>query len=208
MTARGPCRHRVLRPRRGAPGAAPRRADAGFTLVEVLVALFLFSIIAMAATALTATSTRALVVSDTALAGLDQIERTRAIMGADLGQAARRPSATVEGGQLPAFTLTPEGFVLVRRGLSGVMPSVEKVAWGYDGANWLRQAFPRVDGTAPGAAVVLATGLSGVRLRVMTDDGWAEQWVPIRPESLPRALEVTLQRTDGRIVTLVLPVAG
>lgn len=182
--------------------------EAGFTLVEVLVALALFAGLALAATMLTASATRAVVTADTSLSAVEGVERTRALLAADLGQAAQRPSLTADGALLPAFTLTPHGFVLVRRGLSGVLPSVEKVAWGFDGSQWLRQSFPTIDGSVPGAPVVLLAGVSGVRLRVMTESGWQTQWQPPRPEALPRAVELLLERPDGRHLLLILPVAA
>lgn len=187
-----------------------RNADreAGFTLVEVLVALFLFAMIALAATALTASSTRALLASDTVLAEVQMAERSRALMAADLGQAQPRPSLTADGKLLAAFTLTPDGFVLVRGRLAGTAPSVRKVAWGFDGSQWLRQEFPAVDGAEPGEAIALATGISGVRIRVATDAGWQDSWSPPRPEMLPRAVEVTLTRADARPITMIMRVAA
>lgn len=182
--------------------------ESGFTLVEVLVALALFSIIAFAATLLSAGATRSLIASDAALSLVSSVERARALMAADLGQAAQRPSLTADGSLLPAFTLTPHGFVLVRRGLSAVVPSLEKVAWGHDGTQWLRQSFPAIDGSTPGEPVVLLRGVTGVRLRVMTDSGWQEQWNPPRPEVLPRAVELVLERADGRSITLLMSVAA
>lgn len=184
------------------------RATTGFTLVEVLVALFLFALIAFAATALTASATRSLTASDAVLAGVQQAERTRALMAADLGQALPRPSLTREGDLLRAFTLTPDGFVLVRGGLDGVAPSARKIAWGFDGTQWLRQEFPAVDGAEPGPAVVMATGITDVRIRVATEAGWQDGWAPAQPEHLPRAVEVTLARADGRALRMAMRVAA
>lgn len=189
----------------------PRRrlsAQAGFTLVEVLVALFLFALIALTATALTASAARSLVASDTVLSTVQMAERTRALMAADLGQALPRPSLSSDQKLLPAFTLTANGFVLVRGGLDGVQPAVRKIAWGFDGTRWLRQEFPAVDATQPGPPVVMATGIAGVRIRVATANGWQDGWAPPQPELLPRALEVTLARTDGRDITMLMRVAA
>jgi general secretion pathway protein J len=188
--------------------AAVRPGQAGFTLVELLVALLLFSLLAAAATALTAGATRSLLASDSALAELDGVTRTRAILAADLGQAAQRPSRGADGALLQAFTLTPDGFVFVRRGLSGVLPNVQKVAWGFDGERLLRQTFPAVDGAEPGPATVMVDGVTDVRLRVAGPEGWQDGWSPRRPERLPRALELTLARANGPPVTLIVAVAG
>lgn len=120
---------------------AARRDTAGFTLVEMLVALLLFGIIASVATALTMASTRSFAATDGALASLLSVEGARSVLAADLGQAARRPSLAADGKPMPAFTLLPEGFVLVRRGVGGTLPTIEKIAWGFDGSRLLRQTF-------------------------------------------------------------------
>jgi general secretion pathway protein J len=188
--------------------AVPPPTAAGFTLVEMLVALLLFGIIASVATALTAGATRSFAATDSALAGITDLEGARAVLAADLGQAAQRPSVAADGRPLPAFLLTPQGFVLVRRGLTGSLPTVEKIAWGFDGRALLRQTFPAIDGTAPGPAVVMVPGVRAVSLRVAGPDGWATDWRPSTPEQLPRAVELTMVRADGIPVTLKFLVAA
>lgn len=183
-------------------------AESGFTLVEMLVAVLLFGIIASVAAALTMSATRSFAATDTLLASLANTEGTRAVLAADLGQGAKRPSLAVDGKRMPAFMLMPEGFVLVRRGVGGVLPNVEKVAWGFDGNNLLRQTFPAIDGSPPGQAVVMLRDIKAIRIRVAGPQGWQEGWAPQRPEDLPRAVEITLIRADGLPVTLKFLVAA
>jgi len=182
--------------------------EKGFTLVEMLVTLLLFGIIATVATTLTASATRSFAATDTALAGVTQLEGARAVLAADLGQAAQRPSMAADGKPMPAFLLTPDGFVLVRRGLSGALPNVEKVAWGFDGQGLMRQTFPAIDFAGPGEAMLMVPGVKAVRLRVAGPQGWQDSWKPDRPEELPRAVELTLIRQDGRPVTMKFLVAA
>lgn len=188
-------------------GFTPAR-EAGFTLVEMLVSLLIFGIIATVATTLTIGATRSFAASDTALAAVQSLETTRAVLAADLGQAARRPSLAADGKPMPAFTLTPTGFVVVRHRAGGVLPEIEKVAWGYEDGRLLRQPFPTVDGSEPGAAMVMTSGLQGVRIRVAGAGGWQEGWNPQAPDELPAAVELTLLRADGIPVTLKLLVAS
>ena len=182
--------------------------EAGFTLVEMLIALLLFGILSAIATALAVTSTRSFAATDGALARLSDIETARSVLAADLGQAVHRPSRTADGKQLRAFTLTPYGFAMVRGGLAATLPAVEKIAWGFDGGRLLRQTFPAIDGAPPGPAVVLLTGVREIRWRVAADRGWQGEWAPRRLEELPRALEMTLTMDDGESVQLKFEVAA
>jgi general secretion pathway protein J len=183
-------------------------AERGFTLVEMLVSLLIFGIIAAIATALTTGATRSFAASSGALASVSDLETLRALLAADLGQAARRPSLGAEGAPMPAFTLTPTGFVLVRFRPGGMAPEIEKIAWGFEDGRLLRQPFTAIDGGAPGPAIAVASGFAAVRLRVADARGWQEGWAPPSPDALPRALELTLVRADGIPITMKFLVAA
>ncbi len=182
-------------------------SQSGFTLVEMLVALLLFSIIATIATAMTGSATRSFAATETALASISDLEAARALLAADLGQAAPRTSIAADGAPMPAFMVTGDGFVLVRARPDG-MPAVEKVAWGLVDGRLLRQPFPSIDGAPPGQPVVIAQNVAGISLRVAGERGWQDGWNPANAEELPRALEVTLFRSNGAAVTMKFLVAG
>lgn len=179
---------------------APRRN--GFTLVEMLVSLGLFGLLATALTIFSGNATRTFAFTETALARIESLQRMRALMTADLGQAAARPSLAADGGEMAAFTLLPEGFVMVRRGVHGQVPAIQKIAWGFDGQNWLRQSFPAIDGAPPGPATILVQDVRGVRLRVAGKDGWTSDWRPQKPQDLPRALELVLVPARGAPIVM------
>lgn len=185
-----------------------RPGERGFTLVEMLVSLLIFGLIAAIATALTTGATRSFAASSGALATVSDLETLRAVLSADLGQAARRPSLAPDGNPMAAFTLTPQGFVLVRYRPGGVAPEIEKVAWGLEDGRLLRQPFASIDGGAPGNAVEMASGVAAVRLRVADERGWRDGWNPPTPEALPRALELTLVPASGMPVIMKFLVAS
>ncbi|QMW21741.1 type II secretion system protein GspJ [Sandaracinobacteroides saxicola] len=178
----------------------------GFTLVEMLVALALFSLIAGVATLLTLGSARGTAAAGVAMAGSTQLLRTRALLAADLAQAAQRPVLADNGAVVPAFVLTPNGFVLTRRGVAGVTPSMQRIAWGWNGRALVRQGWPRLDGAAPGGASIVLDAVRGVRTRVATDKGWQDGWQAETPDALPRAVELTLLLDGGRAVVMRLAI--
>lgn len=182
--------------------------EAGFTLVEMLVSLLIFGIIASIATAMATGATRSFAASQGALGTVTALDDMRTILAADLGQAARRPSLGADGKPMPAFTLTADGFVLTRHRAEGALPAIEKVAWGQVDGRILRQTFAGIDGAPPGEAVPMTDGLAGARFRVMTDRGWEDSWAPADPSDLPRAVEITLLRRDGVPITLKLLVGA
>lgn len=189
-------------------GTARPDREAGFTLVEMLVSLLIFGIITSIATAMATGATRSFAASQGALGTVTALDDLRTILAADLGQAARRPSLGADGKPLPAFVLTPDGFLLSRYRAEGAAPAIEKVSWGHVDGFLLRQPFTAIDGAPPGDAVPLMEGLASARFRVMTATGWSDTWAPMDPSELPRAVEVTLVRRDGVAVTLKLLVGG
>jgi general secretion pathway protein J len=182
--------------------------DQGFTLVEMLVALIVFGIVATVATALTLGATRSFAATDARLSGLQALERARTLLAADLGQAAERSSFAADGRPMPAFTLTPQGFVIVRRGVSDALPSVRKIGWGFDGEALMRQEFPAVDGAAPGVATRILGDIRGVKVRAFSAGAWRERFEPEAREALPDAIELTIEPRDGEPFTLKFLVAA
>lgn len=185
-----------------------RKTERGFTLVELLVALMLFSLIALVATTMTASATRSFATSQTALSSLSEVETIRTLLGADLGQAARRPSLAADGKPMPAFTLTESGFVFVRRRSEAAVPELEKISWGLVDGQLLRQPFVTIDSGPPGDAVLIADGISSVSIRVADDNGWSSAWTPQDPDDLPRAVELTIMQRSAPPVTMKLMVAA
>lgn len=169
---------------------------AGFTLVEMLVALFVFALLATAATALLSFGVDA---RERVTARLDDaaaLTRTRALLGADLAQAAPRPWRDAAGLMQPAFTATPAGLTLVRRGWANpdgaARASLQRVQWRLVDGRLERQAAAMVDGTPLGPPAVLLTGLERLEVRVIADRGWRTDWRPAVPDGLPQGVELTL----------------
>jgi general secretion pathway protein J len=181
----------------------------GFTLVELIVALAIFAMLAATGVALLRGGVDATQASATRFDATARLLRTRALLIDDLAQAAPRRVRDANGALLPAF----EGargdrrdaplLALTRRGWTNddglARASLQRVEWRLSASGALeRRAWPMLDGAQPGPAVTLMTGLTGAALRFRARGAWTDAWDEER--ALPEAVEIALDRPGGRIV--------
>lgn len=81
----------------------PPRADAGFTLVEALVSLFVFSLIAAGSVLMLTQSVTSQRQVGEAQAALREVQAARALLSADMMQIAERPTRGPDGRARPHF---------------------------------------------------------------------------------------------------------
>lgn len=186
--------------------SAVRPRESGFTLVEVLVALLVFAILASAGVALLSFSVRAQAASGAKLDDLQALNRTLSILSADLAQARARPTRDEAGTVLPAFVGEAGGEAspmlrLVRGGWTNLdaqpRPGAQKVAYRLDGGVLQRLGYPQIDGAAPLPPAPLLDRVRAVRLRYRFRGAWSDRWDGAGGVALPQALELRLQRTNG-----------
>ncbi|MFZ4687901.1 MAG: type II secretion system minor pseudopilin GspJ [Polymorphobacter sp.] len=173
----------------------------GFTLVELLIAITLFAMLSAAATALLRFGVDAGARTRERLDTLAAITRTRALLAADLAQAAPRLWRDDTGTAQKALT-GDNGTLLrmVRRGWSndGAVPraSLQRVEYRLNAGRLERVSWPVVDGAAANTAAVLVPGVTLLRLRYHFAGQWLDRWEPLVPDALPDAVEVTLASAD------------
>ena len=100
-----------------AAGAKPR--EAGFTLIEVLISLFIFAIISAGTMTAFTQSLRGKARLGEAVAELNALNSARAIIQSDMGALVLRPLRDELGGTLP-YTLTTDGEPLLSFTRAGV----------------------------------------------------------------------------------------
>lgn len=179
----------------------------GFTLVETLVALFVFSLLAAAAVVVLGNSADAQLRLSDVSASVQDFQRLRAALRADLAQAAERMPRGEAGEVRPAFEGADGSgrlFAFVRRGWEnpGGAPraSLQYVEYRLENDAIVRRARPMVDGAAFGEPAVLAKGVSAVDVAyraapdptpggVATAD-WRAAWDPLQPTILPLAVRI------------------
>lgn len=181
--------------------------SAGFTLVELLVAILIFGMIASAGVAVLAFSVRAQGVTTAKLDDIAALDRTLAILSADLAQAVDRPTRDERGTRLPAFVGEAGGAVdpllrVVRGGWTNLdaapRPGLQKVAYRVAGGALERIAWPQLDGAPTLTPATLMTEVADVRARYRYRGAWSERWDGANGVPLPDAVELSLTRTDRR----------
>ena len=189
--------------------------SAGFTLVEMLIALSIFGMLTAAGVTLLSVTARTQQTSDRLLAELGEMRRVGALLNADLAQAAPRLYRNGEGRPQRAFAGgagdAPLLLTFVRGGWdSGDGATVQRVAYRLRQGRLERLGFARVDGDSPALAVPLLDGVTALRLRYRDEEGeWQDRWNPSDPARLPSAVELVTSTEDhGTVRELFLVGSG
>ncbi len=177
-------------------------SEAGFTLVELMISLAIFGMLAAAGVGLLSFSVRAQSASAERLGEVAALERVRAILTADLAQATPRITRDADGNRTVAFvggSGMPGEVALgfVRRGWSNAedLPraSLQKVEYRLVGDRLERRAYPMLDGAAIGPPAVIIAGVRSLKLRYRVSGDWFDRWDTTRPGALPRAVEAVIE---------------
>ena len=183
-----------------------RQAEAGFTLIEVIVSLAIFGLLSAAGVALLAFSVRAQGATGAKLDDVSALNRVTAALSADLAQAVVRRTRNEAGDLLPAFTGEAGGNAapmlrLVRAGWSNLddarRASEQKVEYRLLDGNLERIAYPMLDGAEPLPPAALLGDVRTVALRYRIDGAWSDRWQGTPRAPLPQVLELRLTRADG-----------
>ena len=208
------------------------RSDAGFSLVEVMVAMLIFAFVSASGVAILISfnsGERAMAAADDFIA---DVQTTKSMMQADLAQALPRTMRHADGGVLPVFTgglpvaklglgaadARAEPFLRFVRGghLAALVnpdaPAVQRVEYVFAGGKLIRRAFARPDATAetPVTEQALLSGLEAVRVRFRNDTVWSVDWQGKAGErgSMPALVEFECDVAGRGTLRLMLPVGA
>ena len=216
---RGPTRRRLSRwklLRYAQPHLGPRNksgvtkvgggGEAGFTLVEVMISLFIFGLLAAAGVGLLSFSVRAQTATSAKLDDVAAFNRLTSSLTADLAQALPRQARGEAGEIQPAFfgaagSGTVPMLRLVRGGWSNLdeapRAAVQKVDYIYIDGGIARVAYPMVDGAAPLPTSPMLTHVRSATFRYRYDGAWSDHWDGGSAAVMPQAMELRLVRDDG-----------
>lgn len=188
-------------------------AQRGFTLIEVLIALTVFAVLAAAVyISLNALSDAAFSQRQRS-AELAELQRGLARLDADLRQLASRPVRAPAGELAPALMGTSARLEATRAGWANPQAQrrsdLQRFGWQLSGADLIRSSWPVTDRTAAVAAIqesVLAE-IEAFELAFLNQAGvWVESWPQeAAPGALPRAVRYRLDSARfGRIERIVV----
>lgn len=178
---------------------------AGFTLLELLVAIAILSLVAVGSYQLLFSTMATRDQATQRERGLRELQRAVMLLQRDLVQVTRRPVRDEFGDLQPAFLLPREDVMEFTRAgwrnpLQEARSDLVRVRWRVADGRLLREHWNVLDRTRTSvpATSVLLENVSGFRLMVRANGGWAPSWPPLgdgqrQPGAtpLPEAVEIT-----------------
>ncbi len=190
----------------------------GFTLVEVMVSLLVFALIAAAGTVVLSQVVDNRFAIKAASDRTGDLQRMRGLLKADLGQAAARRTRGPTGRpqQQPIMGQTTPGdpvLTLVRAGWSNpgadARASLQRVEYSLVDGRLERRVAARLDGARTGAAQVLYDGVTDLRVSFLRDGAEAPAFISTADKPLPDAVRMVMTlKGYGRVEQLFLVGGG
>ena len=191
------------------------RRRAGFTLAEVLIALVIFALLAAAGTAVLAASIDSRFAVKAASDRTADLQRVRALLKADVGQAVNRAEPGAEVGSSPIQVgdgTTAPLLALLRTGWAnpGGRPraSLQRVEWRVVEGRLERRAFDQATGGRPGPAQALYQGVEAASATFVTLGVEGPVFEPRPRQPMPDAVRLRLTLRDHGQVELLLMVGA
>jgi len=194
------------------------RRNAGFTLLELMVALAIFGLLAAMAYGGLDTILKQRQTTDAHAARLAQLQMTVLWLERDIEQTVNRPVRDEYGVSLPALQGLEFGryqLELTRNGWSNPLgrprSSLQRVAWGVKDGKLIRAYWTTLDRSQDSQPLEseMLDGVTKLELRFLSPNRqWSRTWPDTAlgsaaPRVQPRAVEVTLEtEAEGRITRL------
>ena len=186
--------------------------DRGFTLIELMIALLIFGLLASAGVMLLSGSVSAQGAVKQRLEDMALVQRASAAISADLAQAVPRISRNDEGLSVPAFwgQRAPEQPLVrfVRTGWSNLdnapRSTLQKVEYWIKDGRLERVTYPMLDGGVSNPPATLFNDVTILHLRYRDEKGiWRDDWQPAGPDQLPRAVEMRITHASQPPLTML-----
>jgi general secretion pathway protein J len=179
----------------------------GFTLLELLVALAIFGLVAVMAYGGLGTVLEQRAYTDASAQRLGALQKTYLVMQRDIEQAVARAIRDEYGDEQPPLASAPV-FQLTRGGWSNPAgrprSSLQRVGYDLEEQQLVRYAWPVLDRAQDSQPLqqALADHIVSIQARYLdAGSNWHESWPPLEPDAgeeavepgLPAAVEVSLE---------------
>ena len=191
---------------------------AGFTLVEVLVSLMIFAMIAAAGAAVLGVTIDNRFAVKAASDRVGDLQRMRGLLRADLGQATTRRARGTTGRPMPQPIVGAAApgepiLTLTRAGWSNpgeqARPSLQRVEYQLVEDRLERRVSSHLDGARPGPPQVLYRGVRDVTVAFVRDGQESPAFISSIDRPLPDAVRIGMTvQGYGRIDQLFLVGSG
>ncbi len=190
-----------------------KRAQAGYTLIEILIAIAIFSALSLSAyTALNALSKASQAAEQQSIA-LAQLQQTMARLDADVRSVVGRPSfAATPDLLVHDFSGQAKAFGAIRSGWANPLgqprAELQRFQWQFQAGTLQRLYWPTLYPSERSVAQVesLAVDVEDWSIRYLSPSrGWQSQWESRPGEALPKAIEIILNHAHyGEIRRLIV----
>ena len=198
--------------------SATSRNRNGFTLVEMMVALFIFAMLSVAGVIMLRSAVDSDAVTAENLGQMAEMQRFVSLMEADLSQALPRTYRDDDGGRMPAFASNigepPAAYLKFTRGGQSYVngeprSNLERVEYRLTDGNLERLRYRMTDGGSIDQPAVLIANIDSLALRFRDRRGqWSDRWETERLTELPRAIEIQFGQRGRRYRHLFLVGTG
>jgi len=194
------------------------QTDSGFTLVEMLIALFVFALISIGTMSALMNTIRGKAQMAERLDSLQEIETARSLLKADMASLVLRPTRDAYGGQnknlleggidtLLTFTRTGR----INPGGLETRGDLQRVSYVFEQGQLIRRSLARVNPAplTPELDRVFLEGLRSAELLFVKDD-YKERQIFISPTSPSdefSGIELNLEFEDGQRLTQYFEIA-
>lgn len=192
------------------------RATAGFTLLELLVALAIFGLLAVMAYGGLRSVLEQRSVTEAEANRLAQLQKIYLIMQRDIEQVVPRPVRDEYGAELPpvagaeVLQLTRGGW---RNPLGHARSTLQRVSYAFEDGELVRYTWSVLDRAQDSQPVrqSMTDAITGMEVRYLDNKEWKTVWTGVNdaalpgtaPTVLPKAIEITLEHKQyGELVWL------
>lgn len=184
-----------------------KQSPKGFTLLEILIALFIFSIVSMVMVNALHTVFNSQAITARHAATLTKLQIALLLMSRDFAQTVNRPVTNAKEIVEAAFIGTPDSVTLTHGGMANPLgtlqrSTLQRTQYSLHNAHLIRSIWPVLDQTAktlPSHRILLHS-INALYFQYMDNQGrFQDKWPPAgqKQATLPRAVRVLIVLQHG-----------